>query len=670
LDKKKKNTEEYKLKLQKLNKERNTNVKLKDNVMYIDNRTKITHICTCGKEWDVSPSNILTNTKSCGLCITFEDWCLSNNKKDVLDRWDYGLNDKSPSEINYGTKKKYYFKCPKELHDSELKRIYDFTSRCERNVKCNKCNSFKQWCIDNKRRDVLDRWDYKLNDCKPDEIFFSTKKKYYFKCSKNIHESELKNISNFTSGQEGSIKCNQCNSFAQWGIDNLGKDFLEKYWDYEKNIVDPWEISYKSKIYIYMKCQEKKYHDSYKIQCRDFTNGSRCSYCKGDKIVYSKDSFAQYLIDTYGENALKLYWDYNKNKKDPYTYKIKSNKKVYIYCQEKDYHGSYPVKCSDFVRGDRCGYCHGNKVHPLDSLGKLLEDKRLLHLWSDKNKKSPYEYKPFSNENVYFKCSNNKHDDFNIIISNYVNQNFRCPDCSNEQKESIMATTLKQVLKHEYPNTKWEYDAGFRTPKNYIGRYDIFVPELNDLLIECQSEYHDNPEQQIIDKLKKEYALNNGYNYLAIDKRNYSPLQAIQIFLPNIDKVPDYVDISKNTNLNWDLKKAQELLNDGYTYQEVADMVGTTYGSLTKFIKINILIKPKDYKIKMPSKHIKIVCLSKKDNSLVSIYNSLTEAAINLGNKKYIINICKALKKLHNEAYGFKWMYYDEYIQLNNNLNT
>ena len=52
---------------------------------------------------------------------------------------------------------------------------------------CNKCSmdlgklkktkSFKQWCIENDRQDVLDRWDYDKNNKKPDEIPYRTKKK-------------------------------------------------------------------------------------------------------------------------------------------------------------------------------------------------------------------------------------------------------------------------------------------------------------------------------------------------------------------------------------------------------------------------------------------------------------------------------------------------------------
>ena len=40
---------------------------------------------------------------------TFEEWCLENNRQDILDLWDYDKNNKSPSEVPAGTKIKYFF---------------------------------------------------------------------------------------------------------------------------------------------------------------------------------------------------------------------------------------------------------------------------------------------------------------------------------------------------------------------------------------------------------------------------------------------------------------------------------------------------------------------------------------------------------------------------------
>lgn len=213
--------------------------------------------------------------------------------------------------------------------------------------------SFEQWCIENNRQDVLNKWDFNLNKYKPSDVCRSSSKKYWFKCLRGIHESELKNISDFTIGRKDNINCNLCNSFAQWGIDHLGKDFLEKYWDYEKNTIDPWKISKSSnKYYVWIKCQEKNYHESYLVRCSNFSkNDRRCPYCSGQKI-HPFDSLGTLFLQ-----VLETWSD--KNQKSPYEYPPMTSQKVYWKCPDgkhKDYKrnicdaNKYNFRCPECTR--------------------------------------------------------------------------------------------------------------------------------------------------------------------------------------------------------------------------------------------------------------------------------------------------------------------------------
>ena len=325
--------------------------------------------------------------------------------------------------------------------------------------------SFEQWCIDNNRQDILDRWDYKLNDKLPSEVSYGTSR-YWFKCDRNSqHKSELKNVYSFTSGEEGTMLCNQCNSFAQWGIDNISEDFLDKYWDWDKNNelgINPWEISKRSNI-----------------------------------------------------------------------------SKVWIICQEKDYHGSYKVICSNFAKenGTRCPYCNtwaSGKVHPLESLGQLLEDKNLLYLWSDKNKKSPYEYAPMSNKKAWWKCPEGKHEDFKRKISDANGKcRFRCSECQSFKGEIRIKEYLANNNIEFIPQKEFDGLLGL---KNGNLSYDFYLPQYN-FLIEYQGEYHDGnggeyikrklKRQQEHDRRKREYAKNNKIDLLEIWYWDYDNIEKI-----------------------------------------------------------------------------------------------------------------------------------------------
>lgn len=352
---------------------------------------------------------------------------------------------------------KYYCKkCAIKLYGAENARISHLKNG----------KSFYDWCIENYRYDILLRFDIGLNKCNPNDICYSTNTKYYFKCTRGIHPSELKDINSFVNGQEGSIECNQCNSFAQWGIDNICEDFLEKYWDYKKNKINPWKTP------------------------------------------------------------------------------RKTDKKVWIKCQEKDYHGSYKIRGANFCIGGRCTYCNtksSGKIHSLDSLGKLLEDKELLSLWGDENKKSPYKYSPYSKQYIWWVCPEGKHENYIRKIQNSNNYDFRCPKCSREREESFIQEKTRlyiegfnYIVLHEN-NCNIVAQSPKIKNKNGRMRYDNEIKELK-LLIEVHGVQHyeicywheisskknkTTPEyelhyQQLKDRYKRIYAKSQGFHYLEL----------------------------------------------------------------------------------------------------------------------------------------------------------
>lgn len=197
-----------------------------------------------------------------------------------------------------------------------------------------KSKSFEQWCIDNDRIDILNRWDYKSNNCNPNEISYGSKRKYWLKCPKGLHQSELKCINSFTNGQDSSMKCKKCNSFAQYCIDNICKDFLEKCWDYKLNKKDPWALDHGSNKKVYIKCQTKNYHDSYPVSCNDFSTGkSSCPYCNSHGKIHPLDS-----LGSLHPQVLKLWSD--KNKETSFQYSPNSHSEVFWKC-ENGKHNDY-----------------------------------------------------------------------------------------------------------------------------------------------------------------------------------------------------------------------------------------------------------------------------------------------------------------------------------------
>jgi len=321
--------------------------------------------------------------------------------------------------------------------------------------------SLYDWCIENHDYEILDRWDYELNKYSPKDVTRCTGKPIYLKCPLDKHKSEKLNIQAYVCQHKNTIFCHACNSFAQWILDNAGNNFLELYWDYDKNIdIDPWKISYSSSKRVWIKnFRYSKFNSTY-MGCNDFVK----------------------------EYKQKKY-----------------NKEQFI-----------------------------NK-----SLGKFFPEVFLI--WSNKNKKTPYEYTPHCSQDVWWKCPNGKHKDYLRNIHDSNKQDFRCPECVRERNESFLQEKVRLYIENLYPKYKLlhEYNCTL-VPKNpkYKGSQGMMpfdnevIIDNKHLIIEVHGEQHYinnnnwkqkdlTPEQQLHkqklhDRYKKYVAFCNGYFYLAI----------------------------------------------------------------------------------------------------------------------------------------------------------
>ena len=318
------------------------------------------------------------------------------------------------------------------------------------------------WCIENNRQDILDRWDYELNKDTPKDILYSTHEKRWFKCLDHLeHHSELKNINSITNINRGSnLFCKQCNTIAQYILDNFPNKKLEEVWDYEKNgDLDPWEIDRCSRIKVWIICQEKEYHGSYEICCNNFTSQhQRCCFCSGKKI-HPKDSLGQYVISNFGEEFL---WK----------------------------------------------------------------------VWSGKNEVSPFEVAPRSNKKVWWNCLSGKHKPFKRDCDSSVEYEFRCPKCVEEKEESIIEEKTRLYLEELGYEVRTEHNCSIKpinpkTKQPFLFDNEIILSNGKHLIIEVHGQQHyslclyNNTKeklhyQQVKDRYKRIKCIQAGYEYLEL----------------------------------------------------------------------------------------------------------------------------------------------------------
>lgn len=208
--------------------------------------------------------------------------------------------------------------------------------------------SFYDWCVDNNRMDLNDRFDEDKNQCTSREVGYKSNLKFWFKCPRQLHESEQYHMSFVTKNPDRKLVCRKCNSVAQVIIDKFGEKYLWSHW-HNDNILSPWEISSGStSIYVKIQCENKEYH-IYDQVASSFSKGIGCPYCINRK-VHPNDSLAAIypeVIDKWSEN----------NNKTPYEYSPHSDEKVWFKCGSQK-HTDYIQKISNAVRYEfRCPDC-------------------------------------------------------------------------------------------------------------------------------------------------------------------------------------------------------------------------------------------------------------------------------------------------------------------------
>lgn len=230
----------------------------------------------------------------------------------------------------------------------------------------------------------------------------------------------------------------------------------------------------------------------------------------------------------------------------------------------------------------------------------------------------------------------------------------QCPNCNTNKTESIHASTLKQVFLHEHPDTITEDKSCINPKTNRPLPTDIVNHRLR-IAIEIQSDYHDTEERKLVDTFKKEFWLDKGYAFYDPDIRDYSILEMIQVFFPNISSIPKYVDFKFSDCI--DFRKVQKLLNGGYTISEISKILNIKKGTIQGFINNKKVSLPKDYKKRIFN--IKPIVRISKSGEFMERFESLYEA-----NTKGFSSgtIGRVLRGKQSFSYDSFWVYEEDYL--------
>lgn len=205
-----------------------------------------------------------------------------------MDKWSYKKNAKKPTEYLSNSRAVVWWECEKghswkRAINAEVN--YDGCPVCTERVLVKGENDLATLYPD-----FVQEWDYERNEKDPSEFTRTSKARAWWKCKECGHEWQAV-IYNRIMAQTGCPKCGYSKKMQTTRKQTLvksghtlAKEFPELLleWDYDKNTLNPAEISPGANYKVWWKC--KKGH-SYQAWLNDRTGKRKtgCPYCAGKR---------------------------------------------------------------------------------------------------------------------------------------------------------------------------------------------------------------------------------------------------------------------------------------------------------------------------------------------------------------------------------------------------
>lgn len=154
-------------------------------------------------------------------------------------------------------------------------------------------NDLITWCKSNGREDILNDWDYSLNEIKPSSVAYGSAIKVYWKCAKG--HSYFSSLNKRTSDNSACPYCACSHAKLLKGFNDLETTNPEilKYWNYEKNeSILPSMVMKGQHKKVWWRCERGH---SYQAAIYHKVAGRGCPICNKE----SKSSFPEQAIFYY-----------------------------------------------------------------------------------------------------------------------------------------------------------------------------------------------------------------------------------------------------------------------------------------------------------------------------------------------------------------------------------
>lgn len=374
----------------------------------------------------------------------------------VSAEWDYENNDMSPVEIAAHSHKIVCWICKygHRWRTSPHARVSGNTGcpYCKNVLPIKGVNDFMTL-----HPELSLEWNYDKNgDLSPDQFTENSSKKIVWTCKYNHTWTATITSRTWGSG------CPYCNGkrviCGQTDLYSKAPELMSE-WDYDKNDIDPRNISSNSSRKVWWKCS---YGHSWQASPnKRYGAGQNCPYCTNRKVFQGFNDLATCFPELADD------WCFDMNDKLPTDIVAGSNYNAYWKCNKG--HIWRATVCSRAYSKTGCPYCNGKKVISGENDCATLFP-HLLSEWDiTLNKVSLSEVKYGSDKVYWWKCKQGHCFQASV---NHRTSGRNCPYCAGK-KICVGFNDLASL----YPNlsSEWDYSKNTITPSDITAHSNKIV---------------------------------------------------------------------------------------------------------------------------------------------------------------------------------------------------
>ena len=317
---------------------------------------------------------------------------------------------------------------------------------------------------------VCEEWDYKKNnDITPEQLTSKSDKKVWWKCHKCGNEWQAI-VSNRTAGSGCPICArvkngqhyNQLKIIEKGTLEETRPDLLLE-WDYDKNTIDPSEITAGSNKKVWWKCSDGH---SWIAPVYVRNNGCGCSICA--RSIRTQGSINTRLLrdGSFADNYPEFvkYWDFELNDKSCYEVTKKSKYIAHWCCPDCGY--TWTDRVGSMAKGTGCPNCvlH-SKFSVIQKMTESYIDEKYNYEIKHENNCSIYPRNPKTNYPMPYDNEVIISDDSRLIIEVHGEQHYKINIFIEKSAKDKNVSPQKEL---EYVQWKDSYKKQYALDSGYF----------------------------------------------------------------------------------------------------------------------------------------------------------------------------------------------------------